>query len=308
MESGLVTKSTGSWYSVLTEQNELIDCRIKGVFRLKASKNTNPVTVGDHVLIERNPEDNTAVITSIEPRKNYIIRKPTNLSRQYHILAANIDQAILLVTIGFPDTPNEFIDRFLITAEAYSIPAILVFNKMDLYDPPLLEALDELESIYKPIYPCYRISVKKQTGIDEVAALLKGKVSFITGISGTGKSSLINKIEPGLNLKTDEISAHHLQGKHTTTFYEMFPLSQGGFIIDSPGIRGFGLVDMKKEELFHFFPEIFREAANCSFYNCLHFSEPGCAVKKAVDSGYIHGSRYRSYCNIMQENDTKYRS
>jgi ribosome biogenesis GTPase / thiamine phosphate phosphatase len=308
MEKGLVVKSTGSWYTVLTENKDTVACKMKGVFRLKASKNTNPVTVGDHVQIEREKDGISGVICSIDERKNYIIRKPTNLSKQYHILAANIDQAFLLVTIGFPDTPNEFIDRFLVTAEAYSIPAVLLFNKTDLYDEALLEYLEELESIYKPIYPCYRISVKNGLGIDKVADLLLGKVSFITGISGTGKSSLINRVEPGLELKTAQISTSHLQGKHTTTFYEMFPLRAGGYIIDSPGIRGFGLVDMKREEIFHFFPEIFREAQHCSFYNCLHHSEPGCAVKKGVESGTIHESRYRSYCSILNENESKYRS
>jgi ribosome biogenesis GTPase / thiamine phosphate phosphatase len=308
MEKGLVIKSTGSWYSVLTEDGSVIACKVRGSFRLKSSSNTNPVAVGDHVQIECEADGKTGVITFIAERKNYIIRKPSNLSKQYHILAANIDQALLLVTIGFPDTPNEFIDRFLMTAEAYNIPSVLVFNKTDLYDGPLTPVLEELESIYSPIYPCYRTSVTSGVGIPEIANLLKDKVSLIIGISGTGKSSLINRIEPGLQLKTGAISNYHLQGKHTTTFYEMFPLSEGGFIIDSPGIRGFGLVDMKKDELFHFFPEIFKTAAGCSYYNCLHDAEPGCAVKEAMEKGLIHPSRYRSYLHILRENDSKYRS
>ncbi|MFN8207370.1 MAG: ribosome small subunit-dependent GTPase A [Bacteroidales bacterium] len=308
MEKGLVIKSTGSWYSVLTEDGSVIGCKMRGSFRLKSSSNTNPVAVGDHVQIDREPDGKTGVITFIADRKNYIVRKPSNLSKQYHILAANIDQALLLVTIGFPDTPNEFIDRFLMTAEAYNIPAVLVFNKTDLYDGPLSPLLEELESIYSPIYPCYRTSVTTGAGIPEIALLLKEKVSLITGISGTGKSSLINRIEPGLQLKTGAISDYHLQGKHTTTFYEMFALTGGGFIIDSPGIRGFGLVDMKKDELFHFFPEIFKTAEGCSYYNCLHDTEPGCAVKEALENGLIHPSRYRSYLHILRENDSKYRS
>jgi ribosome biogenesis GTPase / thiamine phosphate phosphatase len=308
MEKGLVIKSTGSWYSVLTEDGSVIGCKMRGSFRMKSSSNTNPVAVGDHVHIDRETDGKTGVITFIAERKNYIIRKPSNLSKQYHILAANIDQALLLVTIGFPDTPNEFIDRFLMTAEAYNIPSVLVFNKTDLYDGPLSPVLEELESIYSPIYPCYRTSVTTGAGIPEIALLLKEKVSLITGISGTGKSSLINRIEPGLRLKTGAISDYHLQGKHTTTFYEMFALSGGGFIIDSPGIRGFGLVDMKKDELFHFFPEIFKTAEGCSYYNCLHDAEPGCAVKEALEIGLIHPSRYRSYLHILRENDSKYRS
>jgi len=306
---GLVTKTTGSWYTVACENGQTIPCKIKGNFRLQMSKTTNPVVVGDRVTLELTPDGKTGLITSIEERKNYIIRKPSNLSRQYHILAANIDQALLVVTVAFPQTPFEFIDRFLVTAEAYRIPAFLVFNKKDLFTGPLRELLDEATEIYqKAGYGYFLTSVTKKDGIEPVAELLKNKITLISGLSGTGKSSLINAIEPGLHLKTGDISHYHLQGKHITTFYEMFPLSSGGYVIDSPGLRGFGLVDMKKEEIFHFFPEIFKIAANCQYYNCLHLNEPGCAVQKAVEEGTIPFSRYRSYINIVTEEDTKYRT
>lgn len=306
---GLVTKTTGSWYTVVTDKGNTIPCKLKGSFRLQMSKTTNPVVVGDQVSLELTPDGKTGLITAIDPRKNYIIRKPSNLSRQYHILAANIDQALLIVTVAFPQTPYEFIDRFLVTAEAYRIPAFLVFNKTDLCTGPLGELLNEALDIYKKAgYKCFLTSVTNRSGIDRIARLLQNKVTLISGLSGTGKSSLINAIEPGLNLKTGEISNYHLQGKHVTTFYEMFALSQGGYVIDSPGLRGFGLVDMKREEIFHFFPEIFKTAGNCQYYNCLHLNEPGCAVQKAVEEGIIPVSRYRSYLNIVTEEDSKYRS
>jgi len=307
---GLVIKSTGSWYTVFTDSGKTIPCKIKGIFRMKDIKNTNPIAVGDKVEFELATGDSsTGIITSIEERKNYIIRKSSNLSRQYHILAANIDQAVLVITIAFPETLPEFIDRFLVTTEAYRIPVLLVFNKTDLYDDTLQTALREFMGIYSGIgYRTLETSVPQKKGIREFSALLHNKTSLIAGISGTGKSSLINAVEPDLHLKTGAISAYHLQGKHITTFYEMFPLPSGGFVIDSPGIKGFGLVDMQKDEIFHFFPEIFRTASGCQYYNCLHLSEPGCAVKKALNEGKIHPSRYRSYWSIMTENNAKYRA
>jgi ribosome biogenesis GTPase / thiamine phosphate phosphatase len=243
------------------------------------------------------------------PRKNYIIRKSSNLSRESHIIAANIDQAILVVTIDFPETNLVFIDRYLATSEAYQIPAVLLFNKIDLYtNEPFQEKLSYYESIYKPIYPCYRASAKTGEGIEAVRELIKGKVSLFSGNSGVGKSTLINRVEPDFNLKTADISHYHLKGKHTTTFSEMFPLSEGGFIIDTPGIKGFGLVDMDKREIFHFFPEIFEVAATCQYKNCTHEHEPGCAVKDAVEKNLIHPSRYYSYLSILNDHEQKYRT
>ncbi len=306
---GRVLKSTGSWYTVMDDQGQSYRCKIRGKLRLKSSRTTNPITVGDTVEIAIEKDGVTGNIDSVEPRKNYIIRKSSNLSRESHIIAANIDQAILVITIDFPETNLVFIDRYLATSEAYQIPAVLLFNKIDLYsDEVFQEKLNYYESIYKPLYPCYRASAKTGEGLDAVRSLIKGKVSLFSGNSGVGKSTLINRVEPELNLKTADISHYHLKGKHTTTFSEMFPLVNGGFIIDTPGIKGFGLVDMNKREIFHFFPEIFKVSAQCQYKNCTHEHEPGCAIKIALEKNLIHPSRYISYLSILTDHEEKYRT
>ena len=275
---------------------------------MKGIKTTNPVAVGDHVSFESSADDKEGIITSIKERKNYIIRKSSNLSKESQILAANIDQALLIATVAYPKTHTEFIDRFLITAEAYNIPALLVFNKLDLYDEEQRDILAEWMDIYENIgYRCLVTSVTKKIHKEELKKNLKDKISLIAGNSGVGKSSLVNMLDPALQLKTNEISDYHQAGKHTTTFAEMHPLSFGGYIIDTPGIKGFGLIDMDKEELYHFFPEIFKISGNCQFYNCSHVHEPKCAVKKAVEEGTISYSRYQNYLNILHDNEEKYR-
>ncbi|MDD2277542.1 MAG: ribosome small subunit-dependent GTPase A [Bacteroidales bacterium] len=304
---GRVLKSTGSFYTVLTNDGNKFQCKVRGKLRLKTIKTTNPITVGDIVDFDPENDNTTGNITAVVPRKNYIIRKSTNLSREAHIIAANIDQAMLVVTVDFPETNLIFIDRYLATAEAYQIPAVLIFNKIDLFDGEFADKLNHYLSIYSPLYPCYKTSANTGEGIETIASVLKGKISLISGNSGVGKSSLINRIEPTLNLKTSDISHYHLKGKHTTTFSEMFPLSNGGFIIDTPGIKGFGLVDMDKREIFHFFPEIFKVSASCQYKNCTHEHEPGCAVKKAVENGLIDSSRYYSYLSILGDEENKYR-
>ena len=304
---GRVLKTTGSWYTVMGVDEQLYKCTIRGKLRLKSSRTTNPVTVGDIVNFDLEGNENTGSISSVNQRKNYIIRRSSNLSRESHVIAANIDQAILVVTIEFPETKFEFIDRYLVTAEAYQIPAILIFNKIDLYKEHFNEKLQYYLSVYQPIYPCYQVSAQHGYNVDKIKEVLQGKISLISGNSGVGKSTLINKIESSLKLKTTDISHYHLKGKHTTTFSEMFPLSNGGFVIDTPGIKGFGLIDINKRELFHFFPEIFREAANCQYNNCTHQHEPGCAVKAAVERNEISESRYYSYLSILLDEDTKYR-
>ncbi len=306
MEKGIVVKSTGSWYSVRKENGEQVESRIRGKLRIKGVRTTNPIAVGDRVELDR--ENNEYVITRIEERRNYIIRKSTNLSKESHIIAANVDQALLITTICHPQISTVFIDRFLATAEAYNIPAILVFNKTDLYNKPEKDLLQQLSAIYSRAgYPCYPISAANGENTDSLKPLLKDKISVLAGSSGVGKSTLINKIQPNLNLKTGDLSDAHDTGKHTTTFAEMFPLSNGGFIIDTPGLRSFGIIDMKKEEISHFFPEIFKAAENCRFYNCTHTHEPGCAVIEAVQNGEISESRYWSYLSMMEENGGKYR-
>lgn len=305
MEKGIVIKSTGSWYSVQLDSGYIAGCRIRGKFRMEGIRTTNPLAVGDVVEVEEGNDG--YVITRIEKRRNYIIRKSTNLSKEAHIIASNVDLALLIVTVNHPVTSTVFIDRFLATAEAYNIPAALVFNKTDLYDVEDEEMLAGLMAIYQKIgYPCYPVSARTGENIEKVSTLLRDKVTVLSGLSGVGKSSLINRIEPGLDLKTATISEAHDSGKHTTTFAEMFPLKNGGFIIDTPGLRSFGIVDMEKEELSHFFPEIFARSEDCRFYNCTHTHEPGCAVIEAVEKDEISESRYMSYLSMMEESG-KYR-
>lgn len=301
---GTVIKSTGSWYQVKTDEGNTIQCRIVGKLRLRGIKSTNPVAVGDVVDFKMEEGEETGVITEIHDRKNYIIRKSVNLAKQTQVIAANLDQAILIVTLDFPKTYPRFIDRFLVTAEAYDIPAVLVFNKIDLYDDAALDELEFYTYAYEDAgYTVLHTSVPGDLGIDELKETLAGKTSLLSGHSGVGKSTLVNTIEPTLDLKTNSISDTHHQGQHTTTFAEMFELSFGGNIIDTPGIRGFGLVDMEKEELGDYFPEIFRIKDQCKFNNCLHLEEPGCAVKVAVEAGELAYTRYDSYVNFVNGTD-----
>jgi ribosome biogenesis GTPase len=303
---GLVTKSTGSWYQVLTNDGQKYDCRIKGIFRTKGITTTNPVAVGDRVDFELEPEQGTGVITKLHPRKNYIIRKSINLSKQAQIIAANLDQAILVVTLASPRTSLGFIDRFLVTAEAYDIPAALVFNKLDLFSDEGLEILAGYKSIYENIgYPCYEVSALNGTNVEQVSAIIKDKMTLFSGHSGVGKSSLINALVPELQLRTTQISEWHDKGVHTTTFAEIFELPQGGYIIDTPGIRELGVIDIEKNELSHFFPEMRALLNQCRFNSCRHINEPGCAVIKAVEEGEIELSRYESYLSIYNGNDTR---
>lgn len=309
MEKGLVIKNTGSWYLVKTESNRLVECKIKGNFRLKGIRSTNPIAVGDRVKITLNAEG-TAFITEIEDRKNYIIRRASNLSKQSHIIAANLDQCMLIVTVNYPETSTTFIDRFLASAEAYRVPVCLVFNKTDRYSEEASSYLDALIHLYTHIgYPCLKISALNETGLDEIKQALKGKITLLSGHSGVGKSTLINAILPEQSLKTGEISTAHNTGMHTTTFSEMFPLEEGGYLIDTPGIKGFGTFDMEEEEIGHYFKEIFEFSANCKYNNCTHRHEPGCAVREAVEKHFISESRYTSYLSMMEDKEEgKYRS
>lgn len=310
MNKGRVIKTTGSWYSVQAtgEEADIINCKIKGNYRIKGIKATNPVAVGDYVEYLLN-QDGTGVIISIEERKNYIIRRSSNLSKQYQLIASNIDLAWLLVSMVSPKTMPEFIDRFLVSAEAYRIPVNIIFNKTDLVAGEMEEELELMVKVYSAIeYPCYKTSALTGKGIEEVKDMMKDKVNVFSGNSGVGKSTLINKLDPTLDLKTAEISEAHQTGKHTTTFAEMHRLNFGGFIIDTPGIRGFGLIDFNREELFHFFPEIFKESHHCKFHNCMHLNEPGCAVIEAVKEGKIYYTRYFSYINMLEKNESGYRT
>ena len=306
--TGLVIKNTGSWYLVKTDDGTTVECKVKGNFRLKGIRSTNPVAVGDRVQIVRNAEG-TAFIHEIEERKNYIIRRASNLSKQSHILASNLDQCLLLITVNYPETSTTFIDRFLATAEAYRVPVMLVFNKVDRYDADELHYLESLIHLYTTIgYPCYRISALKEEGIDTLRSELKGKVTLLSGNSGTGKSTLINALLPQAEARTGEISQVHNKGMHTTTFSEMFPLPDGGYLIDTPGIKGFGTFDMEVEEIGHYFPEIFATSAHCKYSNCTHRQEPGCAVRQAVEEHYISASRYTSYLSMLDDKEEgKYR-
>lgn len=303
---GLITKSTGSWYEVETPDGQRIDCRIKGKFRIKGITTTNPLAVGDQVDFEMEPDQETGVIVNLHPRKNYIIRKSINLSKQGQIIAANLDLALLVVTLASPRTSLGFIDRFLVTAEAYDIPAVLVFNKLDLFSDEGLEILAGYKAIYEKIgYPCYEVSALEGTNIDQVRELLKDKVTLFSGHSGVGKSSLINVLLPDLDLRTHQVSDWSDKGMHTTTFAEMFKMPQGGYIIDTPGIRELGVIDIEKQELSHFFPEMRERMHDCRFNNCRHINEPGCAVLEALENGEIELSRYESYLSIYNGNDTR---
>jgi ribosome biogenesis GTPase len=312
---GTVYKSTGSWYWVKSETDpnaeKLHKCRIKGKFRIKGIKSTNPIAVGDQVdfTLETIGDEEVGIITKIHERSNYIVRKSVNLSKQTHIIASNIDQVFLLITISNPKTLTTFIDRFLVTAEAYSIKAILVFNKIDIYRIEERAEILYLKDIYEPIgYECIEVSSTRGDNVDQIKELMKGKVSMFSGHSGVGKTTLVNAIEPGLNLKTKEISEQHRQGQHTTTFAEMFDLSFGAKIIDTPGIKGFGVVDMSKEELGDYFPEFFALRSECKFHNCIHVNEPQCAVKEALEEGIVSWSRYKSYLQILEGEEEHYRT
>lgn len=309
--TGLVYKSTGSWYTVKTDLGAIYQCRIKGKFRMKDIKSTNPIAVGDLVDfdLETKNDETTGIINTIHDRKNYIVRKSVKLSKQTHIIASNIDQVFLLITIDNPPTFTSFIDRFLVTAEAYSIKTILLFNKIDTYSEEVLNEVKYLAHVYRKIgYECIGISAKTEKNIDKVKTLMKDKVSMFAGHSGVGKSTLINTLESGLDLKTKEISTQHMQGQHTTTFAEMFDLSFGAKIIDTPGIKGFGVVDMDKEEISDYFPEFFKLKQDCKFNNCLHVDEPKCAVKEALEKDEIAFSRYRSYIQILEGDEENYRT
>ncbi|MBR1400420.1 MAG: ribosome small subunit-dependent GTPase A [Prevotella sp.] len=328
---GLVIKNTGSWYTVLTDEGQTIESKIKGNFRLKGIRSTNPVAVGDRVVIITNQEG-TAFITEIEERRNYIIRKSPNLSKQSHIIAANVDQAALIITVNYPETSTTFIDRFLASAEAYRVPVILIFNKTDLLNADERHYQEMMITLYESIgYPCLSVSAATGEGIDSLLPMLEGKITVFSGNSGVGKSTLLNKLVPGINLRTSEISDAHNMGMHTTTFSEMIPLTSHlspltpnsksltshlspltsnntTWLIDTPGIKGFGTFDMEPEEICGYFKEIFRFSKDCRFRNCTHTHEPGCAVRKAIEDHYIAESRYRSYLSMLEDKDeSKYR-
>ena len=308
---GLVIKNTGSWYTVQTDDGQLLDCKVKGNFRLRGIRSTNPVAVGDRVTIQTplpSGGQGGGCITEIEDRRNYIIRKSINLSKQSHIIAANVDQALLVVTVVRPQTNTTFIDRFLASAEAYRVPVVLLFNKTDLLDADELHYQQMLIHLYDTIgYECRAISAETGEGIDALLPMLEDKITLLSGNSGVGKSTIINRLVPGVNLRTAEISDAHQMGQHTTTFSEMIPLG-GGWLIDTPGIKGFGTFDMEPEELTSYFREIFRFSKDCRFSNCTHTHEPGCAVLQALEDHYIAQSRYQSYLSMLTDkDDSKYR-
>ena len=308
--TGTVYKSTGSFYSVKTENNEFFECRIKGKFRMKGIKSTNPIAVGDVVDFEldETTDETVGQIHNIHDRKNYIVRKSVNLSKQTHIIASNIDVVFLLITINNPPTTTSFIDRFLVTAEAYGIEAVLVFNKIDTFDEAMLEEQLYLQHIYSEIgYKCLRISSTEKKGIEQLKEMMIGKTSMFSGHSGVGKSTLVNALEPNLNLKTKHISEQSKQGQHTTTFAEMYDLFFDAKIIDTPGIKGFGIVDMESAEISDYFPEFFKLKDQCKFNNCLHKEEPHCAVKEALENDKIAWSRYNSYLKILEGDEEHYR-
>jgi ribosome small subunit-dependent GTPase A len=309
--TGLVYKSTGSWYTVKSEKGDFIECRMKGKFRMKGIKSTNPIAVGDIVDydLEETSDAVTGTIHTIHERKNYIVRKSVNLSHQMHIIASNIDRVFLLITINNPPTTFNFIDRFLVTAEAYNIETILVFNKIDTFDEPTLEDQLYMQYVYQQIgYKCLRVSSTEMKGVDELKEMMIGKVSMFSGHSGVGKSTLVNAMEPSLHLKTKNISEASKQGQHTTTFAEMYDLSFHAKIIATPGIKGFGIVDMEKEEISGYFPEFFKLKDQCKFNNCLHKEEPHCAIKAALEKDEIAWSRYNSYLKILEGDDENYRT
>lgn len=308
--TGTVYKSTGSWYYVKSGNGDFYECRIKGKFRIKGIKSTNPIAVGDrvHFEVETIGDDTIGIIHRIEDRKNYIIRKSVNLSKQTHIIAANLDQVFLLVTYNNPPTYPVFIDRFLVTAEAYQIPAVLLFNKIDTYTPEELDEVKFLAAVYRKIgYTCIGISALTGKNIDTVKEMMKGKTSMFSGHSGVGKSTLVNSIETNLDIRTEKISEQHMQGQHTTTFAEMYDLSFDARIIDTPGIKGFGIVDMEAAEIGDYFPEFFERKQHCKFNNCIHVDEPKCAVKEALEAGKIAWSRYQSYLQMIKGEDDHYR-
>jgi ribosome biogenesis GTPase len=306
LNTGIIVKTTGSWHAVKTG-DQLVLCRLKGNFRIRGIKNTNPIAVGDRVTFELTDKDR-GLITLIHERKNYIIRKAINLSRETQILAANVDQVLLMITLDFPETPLEFVDRFLISAEAYHICCILVINKTDLYGTGKLDRLEEVRKIYEYAgYMVIDVSVTENIHLERVRQLLQNRLSLIAGNSGVGKSSLINHFCPGLNLKTNDISSYHQSGKHTTAYPEMVEINPGTYVIDSPGIRGFGVIDIERNEIGLYFTDIFRLSRHCQFYNCTHIHEPNCAVIEACKAGVLHESRYRSYIKLFSDSDLKYR-
>jgi ribosome biogenesis GTPase / thiamine phosphate phosphatase len=308
---GTVYKSTGSWYTVKAEDGLFYECRIKGKFRIQGIKSTNPIAVGDQVLfkLQTKDEKTQGIIHEIEERENYIVRRSVNLSKRTHILASNIDQLFLVITLNNPPTFTSFIDRFLVTAEAYEIKTVLLFNKIDTYNDDEILEIKFLADLYRKIgYECLGISAKTGKNLETLKEMMKEKVSIFAGHSGVGKSTLVNALEPGLEIKTKEISEQHLQGQHTTTFAEMYDLSFDAKIIDTPGVKGFGVVDIEKEELSDYFPEFFKLKEHCKFNNCLHLKEPGCAVKEDLENGELAWSRYRSYIQILEGEDENYRT